>query len=82
MLVGYFEENEAWYLVFDPTLMSIALLIALAFDFAKRLPDTPHPALSSPAVHDKHDVELQQNGVKHIQITSPSSNGGTNDVEV
>ena len=35
---GYFQQNEAWYLAFDPTLMSLALLIAIVFDFTKRLP--------------------------------------------
>ena len=35
---GYFQHNEAWYLVFDPTLMSLALLIAVVFDFTRRLP--------------------------------------------
>jgi hypothetical protein len=49
---GYFQENEAWYLVFDPTLMSIALMVALAFDFTKRLPGSDAPALASPTVQD------------------------------
>ena len=71
---GYFQENEAWYLCFDPTLMSVALLVALAFDFSKRLPQTAHPALSSPAVHDKSDLEMQHSGGKHVQVMSPSSN--------
>ena len=35
---GYFERNEAWYDVFDSTLMSVALMVAIAFDFTKRLP--------------------------------------------
>ena len=81
-MIGYFEQNEAWYLCFDPTLMSIALLVALAFDFAKRLPQTPHPSLSSPAVYEKRDVEMQQNGSKHIQIQSPSSNKTNGDDEM
>ena len=35
---GYFQQNEAWYLCFDPTLMSVALLVAIGFDFTRRLP--------------------------------------------
>lgn len=70
---GYFQKSEAWYLCFDPTLMSIALLTALAFDFAKRLPQTVNPALTSPVVHNKSDLEMQQSGGKHIQVTSPSN---------
>ena len=35
---GYFQQNEAWYLVFDPTLMTLALAIAILFDFTRRLP--------------------------------------------
>ena len=35
---GYFQQNEAWYLVFDPTLMVLALTIAILFDFTRRLP--------------------------------------------
>ena len=35
---GYFQQNEAWYICFDPTLMSLALLIAIVFDFTRRLP--------------------------------------------
>jgi hypothetical protein len=35
---GYFQRNETWYIVFDPTLMTIALAVAALFNFPKHLP--------------------------------------------
>ena len=63
--------------------MALALIIALAADFAKRLPQTTNPPqLTSPAVHDRADLEMQHAGGKHIQVQSPASASGTTDGEV
>ncbi|MCJ1296961.1 hypothetical protein MMC34_008530 [Xylographa carneopallida] len=35
---GYLQQSEAWYLVFDASLMALALAVAVLFDFSKRLP--------------------------------------------
>ena len=69
---GYFQQNEDWYLCFDPTLMSAALLVAVLFDFTKRL---PADCLDASMVGGA----LDGIGGKHAP-TSPVTNGvGGND---
>ena len=74
---GYLQENEAWYLVWDPTLMSVALMVALAFDFTKRLPadvlDPPTSTHTAPANSDLNDLEMAKahpNEQKVVQVVS------------
>ena len=45
---GYLQQNEAWYLIWDPTLMTIALAVAFLFDFTKRIPADALNPPSSP----------------------------------
>lgn len=65
---GSFQQNEAWYLVFDPTLMSIALMVALAFNFTKRLPGSELPSMVSPAVQD-----IEMGSAKPMDEAHPST---------
>ena len=74
---GYLQQNEAWYILWDPVLMSISLLVALTFDFTKRLPaDCLNPPTHT-APASKGDVELGSPAVK-----SPSSIGGASNGKV
>ena len=83
---GYFQQNEAWYLVFDPTLMSVALMVALAFDFTKRMPaealNPPTSTHTAPA--EKDDVEMgikspSAEKVRHLQVASSTANSEDGD---
>jgi hypothetical protein len=36
---GYLSQNEAWYMMFDPFLMSVAVITFIALDYARVLPE-------------------------------------------
>ena len=72
---GYLQQNEAWYILWDPVLMSVALMVAIAFDFTKRLPaDCLNPPTSiAPA--GKEDIELGSPAVKSSDSTAVTVDG-------
>ena len=72
----YLQQNEAWYLIWDPTLMTIALAVAFLFDFTKRIPADALNPPSSPAAVSDSDMEMghvTKSDATVLQVISPSS---------
>ena len=75
---GYLQQDEAWYIVWDPVLMSIALIAAFAFDFTRRLPADclNAPSSDTAAASKEADIEMgSAAGMKSPHSSTVTVNG-------